>query len=208
MVRTIVAEDLSEIGAIHRAAFPASWLTALGAEAVRRYYAWQLGGPHDAYPIGAVLDGQLAGFCFGGVFPTAISGFVRRNMWFLTLRLIARPRLGFAALFQRRVRAAAAAIALTPKARPLVRSPVKRPFDILSVAVHPRFQGRGIGKLLMDEARAVALRNGFSVMTLMVNPENAEAVRFYERIGWQRALMKGIWRGNMEYWLLGQATEL
>lgn len=34
------------VAGVHVAAFPSSALTRLGSEAVRRYYLWQIEGPH------------------------------------------------------------------------------------------------------------------------------------------------------------------
>ncbi|MGC1380826.1 MAG: GNAT family N-acetyltransferase, partial [Candidatus Baltobacteraceae bacterium] len=79
----------------------------------------------------------------------------------------------------------------------------KRPFDILAIAVDPRFQGRGLGAAMMEHAGTIALAKGFEVMTLMVNAKNDGALRFYERLGWERAPINGVWRGNMVLWLDG-----
>ncbi|MGC1381256.1 MAG: hypothetical protein WA814_09590, partial [Candidatus Baltobacteraceae bacterium] len=93
LLRPLRPAELPAVAAIHAAAFPESWLTALGPATIERYYDWQLRGPHEAYPFSASLDGRLAGFCFGGIFPTAISGFLRRNRAHLAWRVVARPRL-------------------------------------------------------------------------------------------------------------------
>lgn len=66
--------DLDRVTRIHIAAFRTSALTPLGAGAVRRYYVWQLTGPHDVVALGAWLDGELRGYCFGGVFRGAARG--------------------------------------------------------------------------------------------------------------------------------------
>lgn len=71
-------DDLPAVAAIHVAAFPDSALTALGVEAVRRYYAWQLDGPHEVFALGVdavqydndgtIANKQLIGYCFAGGF--------------------------------------------------------------------------------------------------------------------------------------------
>jgi len=51
---------------------PSVWLSRiarsvmLGTEAVRRYYEWQLVGPHEVTAISAYINTELVGFCFGG----------------------------------------------------------------------------------------------------------------------------------------------
>lgn len=201
-VRTLDISDVGEVTSIHFGAFPKSALTRLGVEAVRRYYAWQFQGPHELYPIGVTMRGELAGYCLGGVFPTAISGFLKRNKRFLAWRVVSHPWLlvnplvrnrmwgGFETLWQTRN--------VPMPERPTVpKTEAKRPFDILAIAVHPRFQRLGLGRLLMDHAEALAIKNGFLVMTLVVNKDNAQALRFYETLAWEKAMMRGSWRGNM-----------
>jgi ribosomal protein S18 acetylase RimI-like enzyme len=208
ILRALGPSDLPTVAAIHCAAFPSSWLTKLGKAAVVRYYAWQMEGPHEAYVFGATIDGKLSGFCFSGVFPTAIAGYLRQNWVPLTWRLLMRPSLLRSPLLAERLRRALQALfASKAKARP-ANEHEKRPFDILSIAVDPGVQRVGLGQLMMERAREVAAEHGFHVMTLMVNPENRQALRFYEKIGWERALMNGEWRGNMVYWVDRRITQV
>jgi ribosomal protein S18 acetylase RimI-like enzyme len=205
-MRSLDGSDLDAIAAIHCAAFPHSLLTKFGHDAVKRYYAWQLLGPQETYTIGTEREGELAGFCFGGVFPVAITGFLQRDAPRLLGRVLTRPRLITDLLSRKRVKNVVRALKETLRARIGPTAPgqtvgPKRPFDILAIAVDPRFQGAGIGKALMREAEETAARNGFRVMTLMVATDNVQAVGFYERIGWEKALMNGAWRGNMVKWL-------
>jgi ribosomal protein S18 acetylase RimI-like enzyme len=209
ILRALGPSDLPTVAAIHCAAFPSSWLTKLGNAAVVRYYAWQMEGPHEAYVFGATIDGKLSGFCFGGIFPTAIAGYVRRNWALLAWRLLIHPSLLRSPLLAERLQRAFRALFQSgPKARPATGSSAKRPFDILSIAVDPGVQRMGLGQLMMERARALAGEHGFHVMTLMVNTENQQAVRFYEKIGWERALMNGEWRGNMIYWVDRTVTQV
>ena len=98
----LILSDLPEVTDVHLAAFPDSALTHLGREAVRRYYEWQIVGPHDALNIGAFDDERLIGFCFGGVFRGALGGFLEKNRTFLILRVLTHPWLLFNSLFRER----------------------------------------------------------------------------------------------------------
>ena len=202
VIRRLQRDDLEAVAAVHLGAFSTSILTKLGKEAVYRYYRWLLEGPHETYVIGASVDGELAGFLFGGIAPDAIPGFLRDNRWLLTKSLLRRPWMVRDPLFADRLgrtlrmlapKRAARATASPPNAR-------KRPFDVISVAVDPRFQGEGIGKRLMGAAESLARSHGFHVMTLVVHGENHQAVGFYEALGWQKLHRGGRWSGNMELW--------
>lgn len=194
--------DVDEVAAVHCAAFPKSVLTRLSKETVCRYYSWLLQGPHEMYALGVRVEGFLTGFCFGGIAPNAMPGFLRQNKGLLARKLVRRPWLIVDPMFRNRFKRALKSLTSKGVAVTAQRQGTpKRPFDILSIAVLPRMQGLGIGKHLMAEAQATALRNGFHVMTLVVRPDNRQAIDFYLAIGWERNYMKGGWRGNMEKWL-------
>jgi ribosomal protein S18 acetylase RimI-like enzyme len=194
--------DLREVARIHTAAFPDSVLTRLGTEATRRYYEWQLNGPHDAVALGVFCNNNLTGFCFGGLFRGAMSGFLHRNKVFLAVRVITHPWLAMNPVFRDRLNLGTSI--LTPrrsaeirKQAPSLKGETIRPFGILSIAVHPLRQGLGMGKILMVKCEAIAGLSGFHQMALTVHPANHQAVSFYERLGWERVITDGTWRGSM-----------
>jgi ribosomal protein S18 acetylase RimI-like enzyme len=201
-VSSLRPDDIEGVVSVHCAAFPQAALTQLGKEAVGRFYRSLLLSPHEIYAFGARVDGRLAGFCFGGIAPTAMPNFLRQNRGLLARRLMLRPWLVIDPMFRHRL--ARAFSAILGKRPPVIASTLpdgrRRPYDILSIAVDPRNQGQGVGKALMERAQATARQNGFHVMTLMVNTDNKQAIRFYESIGWKKLLSKGVWRGNMELW--------
>jgi len=55
----------------------------------------------------------------------------------------------------------------------------------------------------MDISEQAAQERGFSEMDLTVHPENSQAVRFYEKLGWARAPNGEVWRGSMRKNVLG-----
>ena len=201
LIRTLEAKDLPGVAMVHMLAFPESALTMLGTEAVRRYYEWQLVGPHDVAALSAFANGELVGFCFGGIFRGAMSGFVRRNRKFLIGHVLAHPWLIRNQIFRDRLATGARVLKrhAKPKASPpRLKNHNLNQFGILAIAVHPQRQGLGIGKLLMNEAEDVARRQGFQTMDLTVNPGNRQAVEFYERLNWIRFSKDSVWKGQMK----------
>jgi ribosomal protein S18 acetylase RimI-like enzyme len=55
--------------------------------------------------------------------------------------------------------------------------------EVLAVYVHPKRQGAGAGRALMDAAAAGLRRQGFPELRLWVLEDNAPSRRFYERYG-------------------------
>ena len=185
-LRPLGRGDLPTVADIHLRAFPHSALSKLGHEAVRRYYEWQLLGPHDTVAIGAFSNVLLLGFCFGGVFRGATSGFVRTNRGFLAWRLLLRPWLLADPLFRNRARTGARALRRSERRNGSRRSGSDT-FGILSIAVDPRYHRSGVGTAIMGEMERYARERKAVRMHLSVEPTNSSAIRFYRRLGWKTA---------------------
>ncbi len=184
--------DLPSVSSVHMAAFPDSALTLLGEETVRRYYDWQLNGPHEVTALGVFKRERLIGFCIGGRFQDSLLGFLRKNRFFLLCRTASHFWLLAKPVFRERARDGLRIMWLhiTRRRRPQpVASSVPHvpSFGILSIAVHPSHQGQGIGKHLMKEAEQIARARGFMEMNLTVEQHNWQAIRFYESLGWVKS---------------------
>jgi ribosomal protein S18 acetylase RimI-like enzyme len=200
-VQEMLPDDLPSMARVHCAAFPSSALSMLGIEAVRRYYEWQLSGAHESIGLGAFIDGELAGFCVGGVFRRKMSGYLQRNRWFLVRRMACRPSLVFQRDFCNRVVVGLRVLKLLPAPQNkalLYQDSDPTSFGILALAVAPRYQRGGVGQALMDAAELVARQRGFRRMNLSVRVSNGAAIGFYERLNWQRrTAADGGWHGEM-----------
>jgi ribosomal protein S18 acetylase RimI-like enzyme len=199
VIKNLKMSDLAGVADVHLAAFPDSALTMLGREAVRRYYEWQLVGPHDITALGAFIGQEIKGFCFGGIFRGALSGFLRKNRPYLIWQVLTHPQLVSHPIFRERLNTG---LKLWGRGgKPGRSAPVEHrgeiPFDILSIAVHPGSQGLGLGKLLLTEIESVARQRGFREMDLTVRPENHQALRFYESLKWEKTPTQGAWQGAM-----------
>lgn len=218
-IRPMDHADLPAVARIHVAAFPDGALTHLGVGPIARYYAWQLDGPHDATSVVALRDGRIVGYCVGGVFRGALSGFLRANRAYLAAQVLLRPWLLLTPIVTDRVRVALRLLpragAPAPKATgpaalvpasgasptaPAVPASARhggKPFGILAIAADPT-AGGGIGSALMRHMERTAIDRGFAQMQLTVSPTNVRAVGFYEHLGWQRDPgADGVWAGNM-----------
>lgn len=199
-INKVTINDLDQVAKIHLAAFPRSALSKLGKEAVRRYYEWQLSGPHDCLAISASDEqGSMQGFCFGGIFRGSLSGFVTKNKKFLVFQVLKRPWLILTnSIFRDRIRLGLrVGKSKMPQAN-WDRKDAANRFGILSIAVDPAVQGQGIGRQLMDYSESYARSNGFIKMNLTVALNNDQAIHFYEQNGWVKAPENAAWKGAME----------
>jgi ribosomal protein S18 acetylase RimI-like enzyme len=197
----IEPRHLPAVAVVHARAFPDSALTRLGLEAVRRYYEWQLQGPHEHHFIAAFDKGDLLGFAVGGTARGALAGFVRKNKWFLTARILLKPRL---ILSERGRKAIASALEALKRLRVQSKTPpphkveTQSSFGILAIAVDPACQGKGIGLQLMERFERIAREHHLTRLHLTVSVNNTQAIRFYEKLGWTRGGSNTVWNGFME----------
>lgn len=206
-MRPINLRDLSGVARVHLLAFPESALTLLGAEAVRRYYHWQLAGPHDAVAFCIGEGEEVTGFCFGGVFRGALRGYLEKNRGYLFACVVGRPWIVFNPIVRKQI--ATAIRSLNNRSSQSIRVTkveISRPtFGVLAIAVHPAAAKKGQGQQLMQCLEDVARKRQFSGMHLTVSPDNLNAVGFYERLGWIRVPTEnGSWKGFMKKTLSSQ----
>ena len=57
-------------------------------------------------------------------------------------------------------------------------------FAILNVAVHPSFQGKGLGRTLIEHAELAAVRAGFDSVYLYTHEKATENIALYARVGY------------------------
>lgn len=207
-LRDAVESDLAEVARLHVLAFPDSVLGALGEEAVRRNYSWQLTGPHDLTALVAVDDAdRVLGFLFGGVFRGSTIGFVKTQRWFLMGQVLRHPRILLRGVGRDRLALGARLLARRHKvAGPEAPDEVpRRSLGVLAIAVDPAAQGRGVGRALMDEAVVRATAAGFEAMHLTVHPTNVGGLSFYRSLGWTELHEPdGRWIGRMTHPLKGE----
>jgi ribosomal protein S18 acetylase RimI-like enzyme len=207
LIRDLEEADLPAIVSIHMAAFAESALTKLGKAAVHRYYEWQFTGPHDLTVLGAFIENQLVGFCFGGTFHGAMSGFLRKNRRFLIGRVLTHPWFVLNPMFRDRVLKGfkwLPVFKVVKQSRASPKGPGSRSFGILAIAVGPRHQGLGVGRLLMSRAEETAKVLSFDEMRLTVQPHNQKAVDFYECLRWEKVFKNGVWNGEMKKNIAGR----
>lgn len=186
-VRRLRRSDLGRVARLHRAMFPASRSTNLGDLFVRRMYRWFLEKQSELALV-ATVEGEIAGIVTG-----AIGGYGRR------ITRYAAPQIGWCLMTQPRLvfnrqtfRAWTSYIqAFRPNygaAKPAPPNADEAPrvrASVASIAVVRQYNGRGIGRALLEAFEDAAKQRGATQLGLSVEADNAAARRLYGNCGWQ-----------------------
>jgi ribosomal protein S18 acetylase RimI-like enzyme len=192
-VRSLSEDDLPAAVHIYRAANPNSLLTTFGPGQVLHYLSWQLKARHMAAATAAEVNGELAGILLL-VKNNDLPGYLKQNAWFLVRSFLKNSTVLFTPLFRSRATQCIRCLAKPPKSWTRQPGTVR----VLCIAVHPRFQGNGIGGKLLKTAEELAFSRGHDRAELTVNTTNLSAIRFYERSGWRKLMVDGQWTGAMQ----------
>lgn len=202
-LRTLGVGDLDDVATLHLAVFRDSALSHLGHEAVRRFYRWQLTGPHDVEAFGLFAGDDLVGFLVGGRFRGSMIGFVKQDPVFLATCVLRHPTVVVGSRGRAALRTGIRLL-VRPAKPTVVERPERVPeksFGVLSIAIDPSVQRSGMGSLLLDEADRRAAAMGMERLHLTLDPQSWGTAEFYRGQGWRRL---GIPGDTDHEWLMGK----
>lgn len=180
-VRRAVPADLDRVVAVHVAAFPGFFLTALGPAFLRAYYRAVLDFDAGCLLV-AELDGRVVGFVAGFADPRRFYGiFRRRPLPFaaaVAAGLLRRPWL-----LGRILGRARSILHRGSGSRP---EPTAAACELSSLAVDPLARRRGVGQRLVAAFAAAARERGLDVVRLTTDARDNEPVNaFYAGLGFR-----------------------
>jgi L-amino acid N-acyltransferase YncA len=75
----------------------------------------------------------------------------------------------------------------------------------VSVYIHPRYQGKGVGKILMEELIRQSEENNLWTLQAGIFPENTVSLKLHEQLGFRKigyrekiGKMKNVWRDTIQ----------
>lgn len=202
VVQHSTSGDLNAIAHCYERSFPRSLSTALGHRYVVRTLEWYLSTDTNfLFHVVDRIESRVVGFC-GGMANDGVHkrGSASEMIQFAydegVKSLLKRPWI----LFHKEMRSKYALAWKNMKRRwykkgspSVYRSRRIEPFvGLVVIGVDPDYQNQGIGQLLLKEFDDKAKKMGYSTLRLTVKAENRQAVRAYEKSGWQLNENKGM----------------
>lgn len=162
---------------VHRSIFPHYPSSRLGTGFCRGFYG-AYGSSPEVVGYGAWQGQTVIGLVIGC--PAPIQESIRRQLRCRAVRsLVLRPWL----LIQRITRRAG-----RPHGQTVVAgrsTPSSGLIRLVNLGVIPSARKTGVARALVDAFLAECHRRGYTMVELNVDPDNAPALRFYERYGWR-----------------------
>jgi ribosomal protein S18 acetylase RimI-like enzyme len=172
----MLPDDLPQVVDVHLKSFPGFFLTFLGHSFLALLYRNMQSDPESVVWV-ASSDGEIEGFVAGVMHQ---SGFYQR--------LIKRQKWAFAA-------AALGALLRRPSIAPRLLRALRQPAEaqhasaeacLMSIAVRPESEGKGIGKQLVTAFCQELARRGVPGVCLTTDQDDNDRVnRFYQRLGFR-----------------------
>jgi ribosomal protein S18 acetylase RimI-like enzyme len=193
ILRSIRPSDIPKVVEIHMQAFPGFFLSFLGPAFLSLLYQGILCDPGGVAIAAYADDQEIIGFVAG---VTDQSGFYGR--------LISSRKWSFA-------KASLGALLARPLIAPRLIRALRRPKEaagssasacLMSIAVRPMGEGRGIGRLLVEQfCSQVACRGATAVILTTDRYDNDRVNSFYQRLGFHvlRSFVTPEGRGMNEY---------
>jgi ribosomal protein S18 acetylase RimI-like enzyme len=193
-VREMRASDVPGIASLHRLVFVDYFLTHMGQRFLERFYA-EFVDESGSYGFVAVHAGRPVGFVIGTTDSAVLHNrFYRRNLGALMLIVLERLltdsyvrrnimsrmmhiRRAFCTLFYH---------AYGGDSTYKRGSCSSVPARLLSIGVAPDFRGQGVADRLVCCLFERLRQDGVECVGLSVRPDNARAIAFYKKTGWEQ----------------------
>lgn len=173
-VTAMQADQIKNVVEVHLQSFPNFFLTFLGRNFLSELYRGLLDDP-SGIALVTMADDRLAGFVVGTTQPAGFYGRLLKKRWWRFALAACGPLAKRPGSLPRLLRAAR------------LPQQVTRAEDrgtLMSIAVLPGMQGRGIGQILVRSFLAEAKRRGLARVDLTTDKNNNAAVNvFYQRLG-------------------------
>jgi ribosomal protein S18 acetylase RimI-like enzyme len=197
-IRAATVADLPDIATVHRAAFPATFSTALGSKFVQKMLDWYLAYPNTFLLCAENEEGKIVSYITGMIYDGSMktgssSGMAQHAFNQGVISFLCRPWLVFHPETRKKFKFIWRNIknrvkhgnskkgAAIPKATiPLA----ERRVGLITMGTLPNLKRNGIGAALLTECEHVAVAHGIYSIYATVNINNVAIRKCLEKLRW------------------------
>jgi ribosomal protein S18 acetylase RimI-like enzyme len=187
--------DLDQIAKCHVAAFPTSLSSMLGKKFRKKMFSWYINNERGVL-FHVEENSKIIGYC-GGIItkhiglPGAASSITQYSFNTFLISFILRPWLILhpenISRFSFFIKNLKMKLGLAGFKREAISGPdnFQTFWGLVVIGVHPKFQGKGIGSIMLQEFERLARLDKVDKITLSVKSTNTNAINSYKANGWK-----------------------
>ena len=178
LIRPMLDRDVSEMVSVHLASFPNFFLTFMGPRFLDLLYREIYREPGNVCLIAESADGGIIGFAVGVKDQAGLYARLASRKWFAFAMASASTVLRHPSVLPRLLRALKYSNKVSRAACPAL---------LMSIAVAPSAEGKGVGQSLVTEFLHQMSRQGVDKICLTTDRDNNDAANgFYRRLGFSK----------------------
>jgi len=188
-VRSSSIEDLNKLSQCYINSFPDSLSSKLGSSYVKKMLSWYIEN-NNAFIFHIEDNGCCKGFIGGSIENVNLYGssssMAQHAFYSGILSLLIRPHLFFSKKIRLKYNFLWKNILYKTKRKSPTRKSNNKPVSLglIVICVDPDWQGKGIGKVLLDEFDRKGYELDINRLHLSVSSSNSVAISFYKKNGW------------------------
>jgi ribosomal protein S18 acetylase RimI-like enzyme len=180
-IRRMTSGDVSAVVRLHEESFADNFMTTFGSGFLNAFYDGLISHAEGYGCVAIDLPGTTVGFCVGG--STKVQGIAREMLrrrplafvWPAFLNVLRSPSHLPRVIRVARGNLGSGAGDDAPPSTAL----------LMQIAITPEYRGSGTADRLVEDFLAEMQRRGATAVSLGVEPDNARAIAFYRRLGFQ-----------------------
>jgi ribosomal protein S18 acetylase RimI-like enzyme len=194
MIRDSLNTKLLCLALCHIDAFPNSLSSKMGLKYLEKMLSWYLESPNGLLfhnEENHIVKGYCGGIIVDGTLVVgSASSMTQHSFWAGAQALTLRPWLLFHPELLRKYKFVFRNLGyrfISPKKDLKISKRQEHdPYTgLVVIGVDPKFQGQGIGQILLKEFEGRTRKMGFKRMKLTVKADNEQAIGAYEKSGWE-----------------------
>lgn len=187
--------DLTKLAECHKKAFPKSLSSQMGELFIKKMLSWYIVSERGIL-FHVIENNEIIGYCGGIIIkkaglPGAATSITQHCFKTFIFSFILRPWLIFHSENIKRFsfikrnlmyKLGLKKLILNNTQEPII--PFSSSWGLVVIGVNPKYQGKGVGSILLQEFEKLAKTDGVQKISLTVKNINLQAIKAYSKNGW------------------------